>query len=102
VVVAHEGERMLSAKTGDAQAFARLEQSGAWAEIRKGRGTYAMGGIVGGVSSGASRKMSSGTSNSTISVQVYGATDVDSFKRSEAQIGAKIAEQVNKGTRRKI
>lgn len=91
---------MLSAKTGDAQAFARLEQSGAWAEIRKGRGAYAMGGVVGGMRGGT--RSPSVSSNASINVHVYGARDADTFKRSEAQIGAKIADQVNNGTRRRV
>jgi hypothetical protein len=106
VVVAHTGERMLSAKTGDAQAFSQLEKSGAWDEIRKGT-FYSQGGVVGGIGQSASRSVSStrntthSQSNANVNLNLYGASDYDSFKKSSSQVHAELGRMIRQADRRR-
>jgi hypothetical protein len=103
VIVAHEGERLLSAKTGDAQAFAAFEKSGAWDLLKKGRASFSSGGTVGTLtSSSLAKKQISPPQTSTpqtLNLTMHGVKDYDSFRKSQSQIHAALQRSLDKSSR---
>lgn len=86
VVVAHIGERMLSAKTGDAQNFDKLVRSGIWDQFKQSN--YADGGTVGGSQLSSSyHSQSKNYMQSTYITNMHITTpNPDSFRATRTQI----------------
>lgn len=92
-VVAHVGERMLSAKTGDAQIFEQMEKDGVWDEYKRTRfnpnvRNFNAGGYVGNSIKQFTRSQSSNNNQATTQNTIINVTTPDalSFRKSRSQI----------------
>jgi tape measure domain-containing protein len=92
-VVAHIGERFLSAKNGDAQLFAEMEALGIWDDFKANRfepdvKNFNVGGIVGQPSNKLStfNRYNQSTSNSNSTVINIMTPDANSFRKSRSLI----------------
>jgi hypothetical protein len=94
LIVAHDGEEILSTLNGDAQSFRSLKQSGAWDGIKNNR--YATGGTIGGLrgDSGMGGGGASGGASVT-NVFVTGATDEKSFRDNRSRVALTAKRRYN-------
>lgn len=91
-VVAHIGERFLSAKTGDAQIFNQMEKEGIWDEYKRNRfnpevKSFNAGGIVGNGIRQFTRNYNNTNTNRTQNTIINVSTpDALSFRKSRSQL----------------
>jgi hypothetical protein len=88
LIVAHDGEEVLSTLNGDAQAFQSLKQAGAWDSIKSNMYT---GGSVGRTlqsydSNSDSAEATSSSGTFITNVFVTGATDEQSFRENRSRV----------------
>jgi hypothetical protein len=101
LVVAHDGEQVLSTLNGDAQLWRALKRTGRWDELKTPTRipSYATGGTV-GYSGGSSGGRPMG--NTLVINQNYKITtpDADSFRKSKAQMSIEEANRTRRLTQR--
>ena len=103
LVVAHDGEQVLSTLNGDAQLWRALKRTGRWDELKAPPRipAYANGGSVGysGGGSSGSRPMGG---NTLVINQNYKITtpDADSFRKSKSQMAIEEANRTRRLTQR--
>jgi tape measure domain-containing protein len=101
LVVAHDGEQVLSTLNGDAQLWRALKRTGRWDELKTPTRIpgYATGGSV-GYSGGSSGGRPMG--NTLVINQNYKITtpDADSFRKSKAQMAIEEANRTRRLTQR--
>jgi len=104
LVVASEGEEILSAHTKDAQLYRMLKESGQWSRMKNGDvANFVKGGTVGGNSLSSMYNNMGSTNNNTNSTNVnivVNAKDANSFNQSKSQIEKDYMRQLDRAKQR--
>ena len=100
LIVAHDGEQVLSTLNGDAQLWRALKRTGRWDDLKSPRiNAFAFGGTVGAMPT----QGGAGQGSNTIIVnQNYRITtpDADSFRKSRSQMAVEEANRTRRVTQR--
>lgn len=105
-IVAHKGEWVLSDKTGDAQLYESLRNSGEWNAMKGDVDKFKTGGLVGATSQrevpdpGRSRTYGR-SSHSTVINNTYNVADYNSFNRSQEQMDRHQKARIDKAQKRR-
>jgi tape measure domain-containing protein len=109
LIMAHEGEEVLSTRNGDADLWRSLKQTGALEMLREGKANRAYGGTAGSQGSVNAIKsfrkqpvQQSGGNKYDYSTHVYGAKDYESFRRSSTQLSGQSRRRNSEDSRRDI